>query len=100
MTRHRERPSLRVSPGPLTEVERLERKLARARAQRNTRTGQYQRAVRQIHALERRRAWVESYLGFRVEYRLRGIYRRVRRIVRWHVLRYVPGTESHRRGRA
>lgn len=82
----RSRPRYAVEPdrGPLTREERLTRQLAMARWQR----GRWQRrcifARQRVEALERRRAWAERYVGFRIEYWLRGAVRRARRL--GHVL--------------
>lgn len=64
---------------PLTREERLERKLEDCRARRDQWQRRYRFMVDRCHALERRRSWVERYVGFRVEYRLRGWARRWRR---------------------
>lgn len=65
--------------GRLSRVERLERQLASVRWQRDRWQRRYQFARRDIARLEARRTWVERYVGFRVEYRIRGWWRGLRR---------------------
>jgi hypothetical protein len=73
----------------LTREQRLARELAKLKAQRDTRTRHRAALKRRIADLERRRAWVERYIGFRIEYRLRGYWRGTRRRARvaWRRLR-------------
>lgn len=67
----------------LTREQRLERKLDRARAERDQWQARYRHVVMICRGLQRRRAWAEGYVGFRMEYRLRGGLRRLRRYRRW-----------------
>lgn len=69
----------------LSREQRLARQVAKLKAQRDRRTRHRFHLDDRIRALERRRAWVEGYLGFRVEYRIRGYWRRAKR--RWRSLR-------------
>ncbi len=65
--------------GKLTREDKLERKLANVRWQRDRWQRRHGEAVKRLRALEERRGWVEQYVGFRVEYRLRGWWRRLKR---------------------
>lgn len=65
--------------GTVDEVERLRRKLDMARWERDRWRRRCLVARGRVARLERRRAWAEAYLGFRLEYRLRGLLRRWRR---------------------
>ena len=69
----------RISRNPLPPEERLRRKLDKARARRDQWQRKYLAAHAERMALRARREWVETYLGFRIEYRLRGTARRLRR---------------------
>ena len=68
--------------GKLTREDKLERKLANVRWQRDRWQRRHTAAVKRLQALEERRTWVEGYIGFRVEYRLRGYWRRLKRYYR------------------
>lgn len=67
----------------LTREQRLERKLRKARRDRDRWQARYRHVAGICKGLQRRRSWVESYVGFRIEYRLRGGLRRLRRYRRW-----------------
>lgn len=68
----------------LTREERLERELAKARVKCIQRGRHIAHLRLRLAALERRRAWVENYPLFRLEYRIRGARRRLRRY--WRIV--------------
>ena len=73
----------------LTREQRLAREVAKLKAQRDRRTRHRFALDERIRGLERRRAWVERYIGFRIEYRIRGEWRGIRRRARlvWRRIR-------------
>lgn len=71
-----------LARAPLGELERTRRKLAQARWERDRWQRRYLIMTGRFHALERRRGWTEQYVGFRVEYRIRGWWRGVKRHAR------------------
>lgn len=66
-----------------TPEERLARKLAKKSVLAETRDRSEQHLLRIIEARDARIAWMESYPLFRLEYRIRGGLRRVRRYYRF-----------------
>lgn len=78
----------------MTREDRLVRKLAVARWERDRWQRRYRYARQRITRLEERRAWAERYIGFRVEYRLRGWRRGLKR--RYRVLRHKLGRVPER----
>lgn len=81
--------STRWPTGPLSRDERLERELAKERAWRVQRGRRIISLREKIHMLERQRARDRSYIGFRIEYRIRGVLHRLRRYRRVVVNRTV-----------
>jgi hypothetical protein len=71
---------------PLTREERLERELAKLRADLAASKNRAAGLKRRLLSLERHVARMESYTLFKIEYRARGSYRRARRYWRivWH----------------
>jgi hypothetical protein len=65
--------------GRITREQRLERQLAMTRWERDRWQRRCQFARARVARLEARRAWAERYIGFRVEYRLRGYWRGLKR---------------------
>lgn len=65
--------------GPLSREDRIERDLAKERVWRIRRGQRIVRLRNRIEILERQRARDRAYLGFRIQFRIRGALNRLRR---------------------
>ena len=68
---------------PATEVERLQREVAKLKAQRDRRQRHRESLLARIAMLERQQVRDRGYLGFRIQFRLIGVRNRLRRYWRF-----------------